>query len=245
MIRPFTADLHIHTCLSPCGDWEMSPKGIITAALRQKLDIIAICDHNTADNIPGVMAAARDTPLTVLPGMEICSAEEVHILGIFETVENAQRMQSFCFDALESQNQPEVFGYQIIANENNEVIGECEKCLIDAIKQPVTKIVEQIHLLGGLAIASHINRPAFGILGQLGFIPPDLSLDALEIIPPFDDQQAGRLLPHQQHYPRILSSDAHYPVDIGKRKTTFYLKAPFLAEIRLALAGKEGRHMED
>ena len=121
-LRYFSADLHIHTCLSPCSDWEMSPKKIVAKSIEKQLDIIAICDHNSAENVQAAIRLGEELGLRVLPGMEICSREEVHILGLFKAVEQVQAMQEFVYEHLPGENQAEVFGYQVIVNENDEIV---------------------------------------------------------------------------------------------------------------------------
>ncbi|MDP3283280.1 MAG: PHP domain-containing protein [Desulfobacterales bacterium] len=123
-LKLFKADMHIHTCLSPCGDWGMSPKKIIEKSLEKNLDIIGICDHNTAENVEAVIKAGDGKSIHVIPGMEICSKEEVHILSFFETMKQALLMQDYVYDNLTGKNSPEMFGYQIVADENDEVSGE-------------------------------------------------------------------------------------------------------------------------
>jgi PHP family Zn ribbon phosphoesterase len=243
-LRYFSADLHIHTCLSPCSDWEMSPKKIVGKSIEKQLDIIAICDHNSAENVQAVKRLGEKRGLCVLPGMEICSREEVHMLGIFNTVEQAQAMQEFVYAHLPGENQAEVFGYQVIANEKDEVCGEVSRLLIGASRLSLQDIVVKIHKLGGLSIASHVDRPSFGIIGQLGFIPEDLSLDGLEVSYRVPLNEVRKKVPGVMNFPCISSSDAHFLDDIGKIKTVLTLAAPTFEEIRLALQGQDGRKIE-
>ena len=128
MLKQIKADLHIHTCLSPCSDWEMSPRKIIRRSLDLGLDLIAVCDHNTAENAGAAMREGQKQGLWVLPGMEICSKEEVHILALFEELEKALAMQDFVYDHLPGENRPEVFGCQVVANEYDEVLGKIYAC---------------------------------------------------------------------------------------------------------------------
>lgn len=236
--KEFRADLHIHTCLSPCGDWEMTPQKIIAKVRERKLSIIAICDHNTSKNTAPVIEVGKKFGITVLPGMEICTREEVHILGIFNTEKQAFLMERFVSRHLFGDNKPEIFGFQVISDENDFVLGEEKKRLIGATTLHLEECVDVIHTLGGIAVAAHIDRPAFSLLSQLGFIPPDLPLDAVEISP--NVNQSGK------HYfldkiliPCIISSDAHYIDDIGRGITVFDLKVPTIRAIHKAL--KNGR----
>ena len=243
-LRDFSADLHIHTCLSPCSDWEMSPKKIVAKSIEKQLDIIAICDHNSAENVQAVKRLGEKRGLCVLPGMEICSREEVHILGIFNTVEQTQTLQEFVYAHLPGENQVELFGYQVIVNEEDEICGEDSRLLIGASQLSLQDIVDKIHTLGGLSIASHVDRPSFGLIGQLGFIPADLSLDGLEVSYRVPLNEVRKKVPGVMNFPCISSSDAHFPDDIGKVKTVFTLAAPTFEEIRLAFKGQDGRKIE-
>ncbi|MDM8538565.1 PHP domain-containing protein, partial [Desulfobacterales bacterium HSG17] len=175
------ADLHIHTCLSPCGDWDMSPKNIVEKSCEKGLDIIAVCDHNSVENAEAVIRAGKNQNLHVLPGMEICSKEEVHILAVFKTIEQGLIMQEYIYAHLPGNNKPDYFGYQVIVDENDMVIGENPRLLIGATTLGLKDIVEKTKSIGGLSIAAHVDRKGFGLITQLGFIPPDLALDAVEV----------------------------------------------------------------
>lgn len=240
-MRAFKSDLHIHSCLSPCADLDMSPKAIVERSLEQGLDIIAVCDHNSAENVAASIRASVKHGLRVLPGIEISSKEEVHILAIFETIEQALSMQDVVYKHLKGTNRPELFGDQVIANEFDEVDGFNDRLLIGATSMGVEKIVKETGRLGGLSIASHVDRPSFSILGQLGFIPPDLELDALEI----SDSSRWEAMRQEdigvEKLPVVASSDAHFLTDIGKVYTLLFLEAPNIEEMRMALSGKSGR----
>jgi predicted metal-dependent phosphoesterase TrpH len=237
----FKADLHIHSCLSPCADWEMSPRQIVQRCRTVGLDLIAVCDHNSVENAAAVMREGARRHLAVLPGMEICSKEEVHLLAVFAGLEQAAAMQEFVYAHLPGHNQPEVFGYQVVANEADEVLSENPRLLIGATRLGVHEIVEQTHAHGGISICSHIDRSAFGIINQLGFIPEDLDVDGVEVSFRLALAEARRTLPGIGDRPCVTSSDAHFLADIGRAWTVFRMRTPTLAEIRLALAGKRGR----
>ena len=240
-LRDFKADLHIHTCLSPCGDWEMSPRNIIRKCLETSLDLIAICDHNSCENAGAVMREGGRQGVCVLPGLEICSREEVHILAVFGQLEQALAMQAWVYAGLTGQNQPDVFGYQIVANEDSEVLGENPRLLIGAVQLGLGDIVRQTHALNGLSLSAHVDRPVNGIINQLGFIPPDLMLDGVEVSYRLPLSRARRSLPEIGDRPCITSSDAHFLKDIGRACSVLKMAAPTLAEIRLALRGDQGR----
>ncbi len=241
MFRSFKADLHIHTCLSPCTELDMSPKGILTSAKKKGIDILGICDHNTTENSLGVMKAAKKMNIIVIPGMEVTSKEEVHVLALFDNIENALQLQKHVYENLPGENDEKAFGMQVLVNEKEEVLGFNERLLIGATTIPLDDVIQLIHSLKGLAIASHIDREAFSIIGHLGFVPENMELDALEISPRITFEEAKKRF--ACNYPITSSSDAHYPDDIGKSFTTFLLKKATVAEIKKALEGKEGRKL--
>lgn len=242
MLRVVAADLHIHTCLSPCGDLDMTPTKIVRQALEKKLSIIAITDHNSAENTPAMIAAARETDLFVVPGIEVTTSEEAHIVGLFEGVEGALAMQAIVYDNLQpGENDEDVFGIQVVANECDEVENINKRLLIGATALSVVEVVEAIHHRQGLAIAAHIDRESFSVVGQLGFIPQDLDLDAIEISRHMTLSEARARFKEYERLPFITTSDAHFPDEIGGSWTRFQVARPDMAELRLALAGREGR----
>lgn len=240
-MKLFRADLHIHSCLSPCGDLDMSPKAIVETSLERGLDLIALCDHNSAENVGAIMRAGALRGLSVLPGLEISSLEEVHSLALFDTEEQALTMQAHVYRHLRGTNRPEIFGDQVVANEFDEVEGFNDRRLIGATDLDLKEVVEAVHRLGGLSIASHVDRPSFSILSQLGFIPPDLALDALEVSPRVKRESAADLVPEVSGYPVVAFSDAHFPSDIGRVHTPFLMEGTGVDELRMAFRNECGR----
>lgn len=223
----------------------MHPSAIVNKAIEKNLDIIAICDHNSSENVEYVIKAASGKMLVVLPGMEVNSREEVHVIALFESVAALQAFQKVVYENLAGENDEDVFGVQAIVNEIGEVDGFNPRLLIGAIGMSLNRLIDRIHEFGGLAIASHIDREYFGVLGQLGFIPPDAAFDALEISAMTGIKKARGLYPELSGYTFITSSDAHFISDIGKSPTGFLLEAPSFTEIRLALKADAGRRVVD
>jgi len=221
----------------------MSPLGIVHEALRKGLDLIGICDHNSAENVLAVKKAGRQNGLMVLGGMEVASSEEAHLLVFFEQDDDLLRFQEFIYRHLRGRNDEHAFGRQVIADDEDGVTGFCDRLLIGATALPASAIVEAARAAKGdsLVIAAHVDRESFSIIGQLGFIPPQLALDAVEISQHMTVAQATDRFPDCRKYPVITSSDAHGPEDIGKRFTSFTIEDGTVAEIKKALAGKDGR----
>ncbi len=241
MLRPFKADLHIHTCLSPCGELSMSPRNIINQAVAKNIDILGICDHNTAENVPALQEAAKTYPVTIFPGIEITTQEEIHILGLFDHLDSVLNLQEEVYAHLPGENDEEAFGFQVVVNAQGEVLRFNPRLLIGACQLSLNQIVDLIHSYKGLAIASHIDRASFSLISQLGFIPSDVVLDALEISPSINYQQAQhRFAPH---LPLVSFSDAHRPEEIGQRFTKFLIEKASLAELRWALEENFGRRI--
>jgi 3',5'-nucleoside bisphosphate phosphatase len=242
-LRRIKADLHVHTCLSPCAGLGMSPLGIVDEALHKGLDLIGICDHNSAQNVLAVKKAGRRKGLMVLGGMEVASSEEAHLLVFFEQDDDLLRFQELIYRHLHGMNDERAFGQQVIADDEDGVTGFCERLLIGATSLPAAAIVEAVREARGesLVIAAHVDRESFSIIGQLGFIPPQLALDAVEISQRISVSEATDRFPDCRKYPVITGSDAHGPEDIGKRFTCFTIEDGTVAEIKKALAGRDGR----
>jgi len=221
----------------------MRPCAIVRKALAMGLDMIAICDHNSAENIAAFMSAASESGLAVLPGIEVTSKEEIHLLALFNRQEDCMALQNLIYQNLLGENVEEVFGCQTRVNEKDETIGINRKMLIGATLLPLERIVSAVGSLRGVTIASHIDRQAFSLLGQLGFIPEGLSLDGLEISPRTSKEEAQKRFHAYRRYSFVRFSDAHHLEDIGKNITHFLLKETTSEEVKKALHDQEGRRV--
>lgn len=243
MLRIFRCDLHVHTCLSPCAELDMYPQALIDSVIAAKVDLIAVTDHNASENVPHVLAAARGKPVTVLPGMEVATREEVHTLALLDTLEALAELQAYVYAHLRGANREEIFGCQAIVNAQNEVEGFNDHLLIGAADIGLPDLIDRIHRLGGLAVASHIDRDSFSVLSQLGFIGPDTPFDALEVTPQLGIHGGRARFPELARFPFLTASDAHLRRDIGRGATDFLLCAPTVTELKLAFAEQEGRRV--
>ncbi len=233
-MHEFKADLHIHTCLSPCAEDSMTPATIIEKAAEKSLNIIAVCDHNCADNAAAVAENSGD--VLVLPGMEITTSEEVHILGIFGDMASVTELQKKISTGLCDENKEDIFGRKIVTDSQNRTNGLNSDFLPGVTGMSVSEVVNLIHELGGLAIASHIDREGYGIVGKLGFIPEDTVFDALEISSSVCLETARKNFPEYCQYPFVQSSDAHHPEDIGKAFTVFSMESLSFKSLKTSLA---------
>lgn len=222
----------------------MTPSEIVRVAIEKGLDIIAITDHNSVENVEATKRAAYGTGLVVLAGMEITSSEEVHILALFGHVEDAMKMQDIVYRNLTpGENDERLFGHQLVVNEKDEIVGFNKRLLITATQLTAHSIVDAIHYFGGLSIAGHIDKEVFSIVSQLGFIPEGLPFDALEMSPMINRERAELIFKEYIQFPWVSSSDAHYIADIGKRTTGFIVREPTFYEIASAFNGREGREV--
>ena len=219
-------DLHIHSCLSPCGDEDMTPNNIVNMALLKGLDLIALTDHNSCKNCPAVLEVAKDTPLTVLPGMELTTAEEIHLVFLFPQLEQAMAFDQYVYERLlPVKNKPAVFGRQLLLDAGDNLVGEEPLLLINATSISVDEAPALAARFGGLVWPAHIDRPSNSILSALGFIPPELGFTAVEVANP-----AAFFAQHNplggQKYHLLTCSDAHRLGDIAEAEHTLPLKAP-------------------
>jgi 3',5'-nucleoside bisphosphate phosphatase len=217
MIR-LAADMHIHTSLSPCALPEMTPPAIVAEAARKGLAMIAVCDHNAAGNVEAVMEAAARLPEgpVVIPGIEITTAEEAHVLGYFPTADAARAVARAAAEGIDP-------GVPAAAS-----------------RLSLSPTVDLIHRHGGLAVAAHVDRRSFSVPGQLGFIPPDVPFDALEISAA--GAARGRAAGFTAHgLPLLSSSDSHSLEEIGAGFTVLDVEGAGFSELARALRGDGGR----
>ena len=212
-------DLHMHSCLSPCGSDDMTPSNICGMAMLKGLNMIALTDHNTARNLPAAKACADAYGLLLIPGMEITTKEEVHLLGYFPTVERALEFSEFLRGHMpKKKNKPSFFGNQLVMDEDDNVVAEEDELLIGAADLSLGELVKLIREAEGVPVPAHINRGSNGLLINLGFVPEALNLTAVEVwrdLPCAHTPQEGRVVLH--------SSDAHYLGDIMEADVTIDL----------------------
>ncbi|MDD4503976.1 MAG: PHP domain-containing protein [Clostridiaceae bacterium] len=234
----FAVDFHIHSALSPCGDEDMTPNNIVNMALLKGLDIIAVTDHNSCSNLPAVMEAARENGLMVIPGMEVQTKEEVHILCLFKRMEGAMKFAEIVYNSLpDIKNNEEIFGRQLVFNRLDEVIAKEDKLLLSSTVLSVNDVFVLVRGLGGICIPAHVDRQGFSIITNLGFIPPNLKVKTIEISKKLNPADAFKKYPFLSKFNYIISSDAHYLQDISEREFFIELDCLSVSELFHKLDG--------
>lgn len=244
MFSEFAADFHIHTCLSPCAADEMIPFNILNMAKLLGTQILAICDHNSTRNLKTIMDLAKNYDILVIPGMEIQSAEEVHLLCLFSNLSKAQEWQEYVYFHLpDIKNNPKIFGHQWIVDAEGNILGEEERMLLNSTTLTVEEISRKVELLDGLLIPAHVDKNSFSLIGQLGFIPEGLNLSAIEFSRQISQREFKQKFSIDDKYTLITSSDAHSLKEMVFQKTFLYLKSLNFYEVMMALKGIEGRQV--
>ena len=231
-LAKYQADLHVHTLLSPCAEIEMIPPLIIARAVEVGLDLIAITDHNSAENVRAMMEAAKGSPIKVLPGIECESIEGVHVICLFDKAEDAESMQELIYTMLPNlPNQAEFIRYN-------------ERLLLASSELSIDEIVAAAEERSGIAVPAHVDRRGYGLYGVLGFLPEGSRFPAVEISRRMTEEGARETYPDLNGRAIITSSDAHMLADLGICKTTFMLEHRSVSELRLAFEGKDGRKVD-
>ncbi|MCZ2127372.1 MAG: hypothetical protein LC099_06310 [Anaerolineales bacterium] len=243
-MRTFRADLHVHTVLSPCAEVEMIPPLIVQEALDRRIDIIAVSDHNASANVWAVQKAAQGSGLTVLPGMEVQSREEVHLLCLFASLSDLELWQRQIDSSLPDElNSAEHFGEQYLVDERGEYVRSEPRLLLTCVEFSIEEILERVAALGGLVIPAHVDRATFGLLPTLGFLADWWNFPALEISRHITPQILREKFPSARGHPLVQNGDVHR-LDEFLGATLFRMEAPTLAEIRQALKGIGRRQIE-
>jgi PHP family Zn ribbon phosphoesterase len=202
-------DLHIHSCLSPCGDDDMTPNNIVNMALLAGLNLIALTDHNSCKNCPALLEVAQKAGLAAVAGMELCTAEECHVVCLFPTLESAMAFDEMVEKTIPPiRNKPDVFGTQIIMDEGDTVTGSYPTLLTTASSIGIDDVPALVRRYGGTAFPAHIDRPSYSVTASLGTVP-DAGFCAFEVTRYGDADRLAGEYPAIQGYPLLCNSDAH------------------------------------
>ncbi|NJN96826.1 MAG: PHP domain-containing protein [Anaerolineales bacterium] len=242
-LKTYIADLHVHTVVSPCAEVEMIPPLIVQEALGRGINLIAITDHNASANVGAVQQAAQGTGLSVLAGMELQTREEVHLLCLFDTLDQLVRWQEVVEAHLPRlENNIEYFGEQFVVDQTGEFIRRETRLLLTSANLSLEAAVSGVLKLGGITIPAHVNRTAFSLLANLGFVPPDVPFAALEISRHLTPAQAREKFPQLKQFSLVQNGDVHR-LDEFLGFNHCRLAAPTINELLLALGNKQGRSL--
>lgn len=216
-----TYDLHIHSCLSSCGDDDMTPGNIVGMAAIKGLDVIAVTDHNSCKNCPAVMKLAEAYGVLAIPGMEINTSEEVHAVCLFPGLEEALAFDAYVYDRLmKFPNKEAVFGKQQICNEDDEVIGTEPNLLINSVDISFDRLWDLVRSFKGVMFPAHVEKSANSLIANLGFIPPDSRFKTAELKDLKKLHQVRKQNPYLEGCRIISNSDAHYLEHINEPHLT-------------------------
>lgn len=236
-------DLHVHSALSPCAENEMTPSAIVERALSVGLDAIAVTDHNSVGNVKTLYQAGAKRGLFVLPGMELQTREEVHLLCLFPSIEHALAWGSLVYPHLPDEpNRPDYFGEQLLFGDGDSRKGVEPRLLLNSTDLGVGDAVHMVRGAGGVCIPAHIDRPSYSLLANLGFVPPDLPVTALEVSWRIKPQDRLQRFGHLSAYSLICSSDAHRLSEIGLGATELTVKERTFGAVVSALMLLGGGH---
>ncbi len=236
---PLHYDLHIHSCLSPCGDNESTPGNIVGMSVIKNLDVIALTDHNTCKNCAAAMAIGKEYGIAVIPGMELTTSEEVHVLCLFHTLEDAMGFDAYVEPRiLQIPNDPKAFGDQFLCDENDEVIGTFPTLLISATDISFDKVNEAIKPFNGVMVPAHIDKNSFSLMSNLGFVPPDSDFKCFELANMANLHKLQEANPYLKNCNVITDSDAHYIDRINEAVNTLYAQSNSIDDVLSALIRK-------
>ena len=236
---PLHYDLHIHSCLSPCGDNESTPGNIVGMSVIKNLDVIALTDHNTCKNCASAMAIGKEYGITVIPGMELTTTEEVHVLCLFHNIEDAMGFDAYVEPRiLQIPNDPKAFGDQFLCDENDEVIGTFPTLLISATDISFDKVGEAIKPFNGVMIPAHIDKNSFSLMSNLGFVPPDSEFKCFELANMGNLHKLQEANPYLKNCNVITDSDAHYIDRINEAINALYAESNSIDDVLAALIRK-------
>lgn len=207
----FYYDFHTHSCLSPCGDNDMTPYNLVNMSKLLGLDIIALTDHNTCRNCEAAQKVGNEIGLTVIPGMELCTAEEVHVVCLFPDCESAVKFSDYIHTTMPPvNNRPDIFGEQLIMDERDNVIGSEDILLTLASSVSISNVCELVESYNGACYPAHIDRSSYSVLSNLGMITEDMGFNAVEMTADADREMLIKNHPILDGAAVFVDSDAHY-----------------------------------
>ena len=229
-------DLHIHSCLSPCGSEDMTPANIVQMASLKELDVIAVTDHNSCKNCPAVISFAEKLGITAIPGMELCTAEEVHVLCLFADLQNALDFDAYVYSKLvRFPNNEMVFGKQEIYDAEDHLIGTEPYLLIHVADISFDILETLMKEYQGVYIPAHMDKGSNSLISNLGFIPPNAFFDCAELKDIGRREEFLRKHPYLTKCNIITNSDAHSLEYISEPINHMYAESKNREDIIMAL----------
>lgn len=218
-------DLHIHSCLSPCGSDDMTPYNIVGMAAIKGLDVIAVTDHNSCKNCPAVLKAAKEYGILALPGMELTTSEEVHAVCLFADLSQAMEFDSYVYERLlPVRNREDIFGRQLIYDGEDQVSGSVENLLINSTMISIDHLWNLVRSYGGVMFPAHIDKSSNSLISNLGFVPPDSNFSTAELKDIKKLHELKKMNPYLERCTIISNSDAHYLEDIKEPYLTILVE---------------------
>ena len=203
-----TYDLHMHSCLSPCGADDMTPNNLVNMAALAGLQVIAVSDHNTTRNVPAAMAVGREAGVLVVPAMELTTKEDIHVLCLLPDPDTAEDFRKYVYERLpQRKNRPKAFGYQYVMDENDEIIEEETQILNFGSSIGVYETKALLERYHGLAVPAHIDRASYSLTGVMGNVDQELGFRVYETTIDCDRQALMERYGFRGGF--ISNSDAH------------------------------------
>lgn len=215
-------DLHLHSCLSPCGDNDMTPYNLVNMAAIKGLQLIALTDHNSCKNCGAAMKAAEPLNLTVIPGMELCTAEDIHVVCLFPSLDKAMQFDTYVHDRIpQIANNPEIFGEQLMMDDGDQILGREELLLVTASEISIDNVEALVKSYDGISFPAHIDKNAFSVLSSFGQFPEEIGFQTVEVTSRADIDSLKAAHPALRSKRFIRNSDAHYLWDISEPLHSF------------------------
>lgn len=210
-------DLHIHTALSPCGDNDMSPMNIVNMSIIKGLDVIAITDHNSVKNCLPCLEAAKGNDILVIPGMEIQTKEEVHLICLFRDIGSALEFGEIVDKLMPNiPNKPDFFGEQLVFDIDGNNVDKESRLLVSSVNMGIDKVFSTVIGFNGIVIPAHVDKRNYSIISNLGFLPINLDIKTIEFSKNCNREEFISKNKYLEKYNIIVNSDAHYLRDISE-----------------------------
>ncbi|MDA8234561.1 MAG: hypothetical protein M0Z31_07185 [Clostridia bacterium] len=238
------ADLHLHSCLSPCAEEDMNPVAVLTRVRQLGYDLIALADHHHGGNVTSFQKKGREIGIRVIPAMEVETVERVHLLCLFDTLEQLQLWQVQVAEALLGGVNPrEFYGPQLLVDDEGRITGEVEELLLNPLSFDVFEVVERVKGLGGVVIPAHLDRPGHSLIFHMGMEILKV-FPAVEISSHMEPAVVREIYDLNPDQTVLVSSDAHFLAELKAPRVIIHVAEVSVKELELAFRGQDGRWVE-